>query len=60
LRRTGLSRRTLIGATGAAGLLTAAGGYQLLGEDAEAAAALPLPHKSGLGLDVYNNGWWNR
>jgi phospholipase C len=48
LRRTGLSRRTLIGATGAAGLLTAAGGYQLLGEDAEAAAALPLPHKSGL------------
>jgi phospholipase C len=48
LLRTGLSRRTLIGATGAAGLLTAAGGYELLGEGADAAAALPLPHKSGL------------
>ncbi len=44
-----VSRRTLLGATGAAGLLTAAGGYQLFGgEGAEAAAALPAPKDSGI------------
>jgi phospholipase C len=44
-----VSRRTLLGATGAAGLLTAAGGYRMLGgEGVEAAAALPAPGDSGI------------
>jgi phospholipase C len=43
-----VTRRTLLGATGAAGLLTAGGGYRLLGAEAEAAAALPAPSKSGI------------
>ena len=44
-----VSRRTLLGATGAAGLLTAAGGYRMLGgESADAAVALPDPAKSGI------------
>jgi phospholipase C len=38
----------LLGATGAAGLLTAAGGYQMLGGEGAAAATLPPPHKSGI------------
>ena len=44
-----VSRRTLLGATGAAGLLTAAGGYRMLGgESAAAAATLPAPGDSGI------------
>jgi phospholipase C len=43
-----VSRRTLLGASGAAGLLTAAGGYRILGEGAEAATALPAPKDSGI------------
>jgi len=38
----------LLGATGAAGLLTAAGGYRLLESPADAAAALPRPGRSGI------------
>ena len=43
-----MTRRTLLGATGAAGLLTAAGGYRMLGDEAEAATALPHPKDSGI------------
>ncbi len=43
-----VSRRTLLGATGAAGLVTAAGGYRMLGDSAEAATTLPAPGKSGI------------
>ncbi len=43
-----VSRRTLLGATGAAGLVTAAGGYRVLGDSAEAATTLPAPGKSGI------------
>jgi phospholipase C len=45
-----ISRRTILGATGAAGVLTATGGYRLLGDGAEAAAAatLPEPGRSGI------------
>jgi phospholipase C len=46
--RVTVSRRTLLGATGAAGVLTAAGGYRMLGDGAEAAAALPAPQDSGI------------
>jgi phospholipase C len=46
--RVTVSRRTLLGATGAAGVLTAAGGYRMLGDGAEAAAALPAPKDSGI------------
>jgi len=42
-----VSRRTLL-ATGTAGFLTAAGGYQVLGDSAQAAQALPEPGKSGI------------
>jgi phospholipase C len=46
---SGLSRRALIGAAGAAGLVTAAGGYRALGDGAASAAtALPAPSKSGI------------
>jgi phospholipase C len=38
----------MLGAAGAAGLLTAAGGYRMLGDGAEAAAALPEPRESGI------------
>jgi phospholipase C len=38
----------LLGATGAAGLLTAACGYRALTDSAEAATALPAPGKSGI------------
>jgi phospholipase C len=39
----------LLGATGAAGLLTAAGGYRMLGgESADAATTLPAPQDSGI------------
>jgi phospholipase C len=37
-----------LGATGAAGLATAAGGYRLLSDPAEAATTLPVPGKSGI------------
>jgi phospholipase C len=44
-----ISRRTLLGATGAAGLLTATGGYRLLGDSADAATTvLPAPADSGI------------
>ena len=43
-----VSRRTLLGAAGAAGALTATGGYRLLGDSADAATALPLPGDSGI------------
>jgi phospholipase C len=43
-----ISRRTLLGAAGAAGALTATGGYRLLGEGADAATALPAPGDSGI------------
>ena len=46
--RVTVSRRTLLGAAGAAGLLTAAGGYRMLGDGAEAATALPAPQESGI------------
>ena len=45
-----ISRRTILGATGAAGVLTATGGYRLLGEGAEAASALPLPKPGHSGI----------
>jgi hypothetical protein len=37
----------LLGATGAAGLLTAAGGYQMLGGEGAAGATQPPPPKYG-------------
>jgi phospholipase C len=43
-----ISRRTLLGAAGAAGALTATGGYRLLGESADAATTLPPPATSGI------------
>jgi phospholipase C len=43
-----ISRRTLLGAAGAAGALTATGGYRLLGEGADAATVLPAPGDSGI------------
>jgi len=43
-----ISRRTVLGAAGAAGVITAAGGYRLWEEGAEAAAALPRPGQSGI------------
>jgi phospholipase C len=42
------TRRTLLGAAGAAGVLTAAGGYRMLESGADAAAALPAPSESGI------------
>ena len=44
----GISRRTLLGAAGVAGALTATGGYRLLGESADAASTLPPPDLSGI------------
>jgi phospholipase C len=41
-----VSRRTLLGAAGVAGALTAAGGHRLLGESADAATTLPPPDAS--------------
>jgi phospholipase C len=46
--RVTVTRRTLLGATGAAGVLTAAGGYRMLESGADAAAALPAPSESGI------------
>jgi phospholipase C len=43
-----ISRRTLLGAAGVAGALTATGGYRLLGDSADAATTLPLPGDSGI------------
>jgi phospholipase C len=43
-----ISRRGLLGAAGAAGVLTAAGGYRLLGDSADASVALPAPADSGI------------
>jgi phospholipase C len=43
-----ISRRTLLGAAGVAGALTATGGYRLLGDSADAATVLPLPADSGI------------
>jgi phospholipase C len=43
-----ISRRTLLGAAGVAGALTATGGYRLLGDSADAATTLPLPADSGI------------
>jgi phospholipase C len=43
-----VTRRTLLGATGAAGLLTAAGGYRMLEGAADAATTLPAPGRSGI------------
>ena len=43
-----ISRRGLLGAAGAAGIATAAGGYRLLGSPADAATTLPAPADSGI------------
>ncbi|MFL6117348.1 MAG: alkaline phosphatase family protein, partial [Catenulispora sp.] len=43
-----ISRRGLLGAAGAAGALTATGGFRLLGDRAEAATNLPPPAVSGI------------
>jgi phospholipase C len=43
-----ISRRGLLGAAGAAGALTATGGYRLLGQSADAATNLPPPDTSGI------------
>ena len=43
-----VSRRTLLGATGAAGLVTAAGGYRVLGDRRRRRPPLPAPGKSGI------------
>jgi phospholipase C len=43
-----VSRRTLLGAAGVAGALTATGGYRLFGESADAAVVLPPPGDSGI------------
>jgi phospholipase C len=45
-----VSRRTLLGATGA-GVLTAAGGYRLLGDEALAATAATLPDPAQSGIE---------
>jgi phospholipase C len=43
-----ISRRTLLGAAGVTGALTATGGYRLLGDTADAATVLPAPADSGI------------